>query len=158
MTAHLILSRRGWVILLLVLAFDPLRCSRPTTQAVAAELPPSIVITEGKTAQGFPYVSGGVGADERAALEERGKAFNVKLAFAEQRGPYLADVNVMIVDGKGAEILSLASAGPWFYIQLPPGRYNVKATYNGQTKEIRNLQVPKDKAVSRVLTWNLALE
>jgi len=158
MTAHLILSRRGWVILLLVLAFDPLRCSRPTTQAVAAELPPSIVITEGKTAQGFPYVSGGVGADERAALEERGKAFNVKLAFAEQRGPYLADVNVMIVDGKGAEILFLASAGPWFYIQLPPGRYNVKATYNGQTKEIRNLQVPKDKAVSRVLTWNLALE
>jgi hypothetical protein len=158
MTAHLILSRRGWVILLLVLAFDPLRCSRPTTQAVAAEFPPSIVITEGKTAQGFPYVSGGVGADERAALEERGKAFNVKLAFAEQRGPYLADVNVMIVDGKGAEILFLASAGPWFYIQLPPGRYNVKATYNGQTKEIRNLQVPKDKAVSRVLTWNLALE
>jgi hypothetical protein len=158
MTAHLILSRRGWVILLLALAFDPLRCSRPTTQAVAAELPPSIVITEGKTAQGFPYVSGGVGADERAALEERGKAFNVKLAFAEQRGPYLADVNVMIVDGQGAEILSLASAGPWFYIQLPPGRYNVKATYNGQTKEIRNLQVPKDKAVSRVLTWNLALE
>ena len=36
MIAHLILSRRGWVILLLVLAFDPLRCSRPTTQAVAA--------------------------------------------------------------------------------------------------------------------------
>jgi hypothetical protein len=158
MIARLILSQRGWVVLLLVLAFDPLRCSRPTTQAVAAEFPPSIVITEGKTAQGFPYVSGGVGADERAALEERGKAFNVKLAFAEQRGPYLADVNVMIVDGKGAEILSLASAGPWFYIHLPPGRYNVKATYNGQTKEIRNLQVPKDKAVSRVLTWNLALE
>ena len=158
MIARLILSRQGWVVLLLVLAFDPLRCSRPTTQAVAAEFPPSIVITEGKTAQGFPYVSGGVGSDERAALEERGKAFNVKLAFAEQRGPYLADVNVMIVDGKGAEILSLASAGPWFYIQLPPGRYNVKATYNGQTKEIRNLQVPKDKAVSRVLTWNLALE
>jgi len=158
MIARLILSRQGWVVLLLVLAFDPLRCSRPTTQAVAAEFPPSIVITEGKTAQGFPYLSGGVGSDERAALEERGKAFNVKLAFAEQRGPYLADVNVMIVDGKGAEILSLASAGPWFYIQLPPGRYNVKATYKGQTQGIRNLQVAKDKALSRTLTWNLAEE
>ena len=156
MTARLILSRRGWVILLLVLAFDPLRCSRPT--AVAAELPPSIVITEGKTAQGFPYLSGGVGSDERAALEERGKAFNVKLAFAERLGPYLADVNVMIVDGKGAEILFLASAGPWFYIHLPPGRYNVKAIYKGQTKEISNLRVPRDKAVRHVLTWNLALE
>jgi hypothetical protein len=102
--------------------------------------------------------SGGVGSHERTALEERGKTFNVKLAFAEQRGPYLADVIVMIVDGKGAEILSLASAGPWFYIQLPPGRYNVKATYRVQTKEIRSLQVLKDKAVRHVLTWNLALE
>ena len=145
-------------ILLFILVFDPLRCTMPATITDAAEFPPSIVITEGKTAQGFPYVSGGVGSDERAALEERGKAFNLKLAFAEQRGPYLADVNVMIVDGKGAEILSLASAGPWFYIHLPPGSYNVKATYGGQTKEIRNLQVPKDKAVRHVLTWNLALE
>jgi hypothetical protein len=158
MTAHLILSLRIWAILLLALAFDPLRCSRPTTEAIAAELPPSIVITEGKTAQRFLYLSGGVGADERAALEERGKAFNVKLVFAEQHGPFLADVKVAIDDGKGTEIVSLTSVGPWFYIQLPPGPYNVNATYKGQTQEIRNLQVAKDKALRRTLTWNLAEE
>jgi hypothetical protein len=145
-------------ILLLILVFDPLRCTVPATITDAAEFPPSIVITEGKTTQGFQYLSGGVGSDERAALDERGKAFNVKLAFAEQRGPYLADVNVMIVDAKGIEILSLASAGPWFYIHLPPGRYNVKATYGGQTKEIRNLQLAKDQAARHVLTWNLGSE
>jgi hypothetical protein len=156
MKARLISSPRIWAILLLALVFDPLRCSRPT--AVAAEFPPSIVITEGKTAQGFSYLSGGVGSDERAALEERGKAFAVKLVFAEQRGPFVANVHVAIDDGKGTEIVSLASVGPWFYIHLPPGRYNVKATYMGETKEIRNLQLQKDKAVRHVLTWNLPLE
>jgi hypothetical protein len=158
MTAHLILSRRGWVILLLALAFDPLRCSRPTTQAVAAEFPPSIIVTEGKTAQGYPYLSGGVGSDEREAMEERGKAFNLKLAFAEARGPFLADVRVVIADAKGVEIFSVDSAGPWFYIELPPGRYNVKATYKGQTKELRNVPVPRDKAAKRTLAWVLGEE
>jgi hypothetical protein len=145
-------------ILLLILVFDPLRCTMPTTRAIAAQFPPSIVITEGKTAQGFPYLSGGVGSDERDALEERGKGFNLKLVFAERRGPFLADVRIVIADGKGAEVISLASAGPWFYIQLPPGRYNVKAVYKEQAKEIRNLELAKNKTVRRTLVWNLAEE
>lgn len=148
----------GWATLLLVLAYEPLRCTMPTTLAVAAQFPPTIVITEGQTSLGYPYLTGGVGSDERAALEERGKTFNLKLAFAERRGPFLADVNVVITDRKGAEILSLASAGPWFYMQLPPGSYNVTATYKKQTNELRNLQLPKGLAIKRTLVWNLAEE
>jgi hypothetical protein len=34
----------------------------------------------------------------------------------------------------------------------------VKATYKGQIQGFRNLQVAKDKALSRTLTWNLAEE
>jgi hypothetical protein len=155
MTARLILSRRIWAIALFALAIDPLGYGRST---LAAQFPPSIVITEGKTAQGFSYMSGGVGSDERAVLEERGKAFNVKLVFAEQRGPFLADVKVVIDDGKGTEIVALASVGPWLYIHLPPGRYNVKATYMGETKELRNLHVAKDKSVKLALTWSLPMD
>lgn len=150
--------RPHWAFLLLVLAIDPLRCTMPTTRVGAAQFPPTIAITEGKTSQGYPYLTGGVGSDERTALEEQGKAFNLKLAFAERRGPFLADVNVVITDRKGAEILSLASAGPWFYMQLPPGNYNVKATYRNHTNELRNLQLPKGQAIKRTLVWNLAEE
>jgi hypothetical protein len=97
------------LILLLVLAFDPSRCAAPTALTVAADFSPLMVITEGKTAQGFPYLSGGVGAYERKGLEQRGKAFNVKLAFAERRGACLADVRVVIGDGTGGEIVSLTN-------------------------------------------------
>jgi hypothetical protein len=54
-------------------------------------------------------LSGGVDAYERKGLEQRGKAFNVKLAFAERRGACLADVRVVIGDGTGGEIVSLTN-------------------------------------------------
>jgi hypothetical protein len=156
MRAGAILAWRIWLNVFLALTFDPFRCSIPS--AAAAEFPPSIVITEGKTAQGFSYMSGGVGSDERAAMEERGKAFNVKLVFAAEHGPFLADVTVVIDGEQGTEIASFASVGPWFYVHLPPGRYGVKATYMGKTKGIRNLQVAKDKTLTLGLTWSLPVD
>ena len=106
-------------LLFMALIVDPLRCYAPV--AVAARFPPAILITEGKTAQGFPYISGGVSTDERERMETEGKSYNVKLAFAERRGAYLSDVKVVIEGAKGAEIVSVTTNGPWFFIQLPPG-------------------------------------
>jgi hypothetical protein len=40
-------------------------------------------------------------------------------------------------------------------MQLPAGTYTVKATLGGVTREIKNLTVPKDKAVQRTLIWDL---
>lgn len=58
--------------LLLLLFAEPFRCGGPIPQATAAQFPPTIVIVEGKTAHGFPYLSGGVSSDEREIIEERG--------------------------------------------------------------------------------------
>jgi hypothetical protein len=140
---------------LALLVFDPVRCCVPKTVALAAEFPPAIMITEGKTAQGYPYLSGGVGSDERIAMEERGKAFNVKFIFAETSGPFLATVNLEIFGSKNEAILSFTTTGPWFYIQLPPGIYNVKATFAGQSKQAKALRVGKDKRVQRTFVWDL---
>jgi hypothetical protein len=118
-------------------------------------MPPGVIITEGKTQQGFPYLSGGISTDEREVMEAWGKAYNVKLSFAEKKGPYLSDVKLTIEAAKGSEIITMTTTGPWFYIQLPAGAYTVKATLNGVTKEIKNLAVPKDKAVQRTLIWDL---
>jgi len=117
--------------------------------------PPSIVITEGKTAQGFPYLYGGVGSDEREMIEARGKAYNVKFSFAAQGGAFLSDVQLVIADAKGGELISLITDGPLFFIQLPPGIYAVSATFRNETKEIRALAVVKDKTVRRTLIWDL---
>ena len=79
-------SLRFVLFLVFPLAFDPLRCAMPRAESATTETPPWIVITEGKTAQGFSYLCGGVGSDEGEIMEEKGKAYNVKLSFAAKGG------------------------------------------------------------------------
>ena len=146
-----------YLALLLVAAIpDLVLCGVPTTDAIAAETPSGVMITQGKTDQGFPYISGGVSTNEREIIEAAGKAYNVKLSFADKRGPYLSEVRLVIEGAKAAQIIAMTTPGPLFYIQLPPGNYAVKATFNGETKEIKRLEVPKDKMIQRTLVWDLA--
>lgn len=141
------------VALVAAVSLEPARA--PSADLRAAEPPPALAITEGKTPQGFPYLFGGVSSDEREAIEGRAKDYNVKLIFAEKNGPFVAGVTVTIADAKGAEIASVATDGPWFLILLPPGQYNVKATFQGQTKEVKNLTVRKNEIVRQTLVWDL---
>jgi hypothetical protein len=97
---------KNLALLLALLVFDPVRCVAPQTAVLEAQFPPAIVINRGITAQGYVYLSGGVGSDERLALEERAKGFNVKLVFAATDGSYLAGVKLDIADRKSEAILS----------------------------------------------------
>jgi hypothetical protein len=154
MNRHAILSAI-FAILPAVLSAEPLRCGMPTVESLAAEIPPAVMIARGTTAQGFDYLSGGVSSEERQILKESAKAYNVQIAFAEKRGGYLADVNLVIQGGKGQEVVAVSGSGPLFYIQLPPGDYSLRATYNGETKQIKHFQVPKGRSVLQTLIWNL---
>jgi hypothetical protein len=144
-----------WAFGLLALSLEPTRCGLQPVTGQAAEIPPAIVITEGKTTQGFPYLFGGVSSNEREAMEKRAKDYNLKLVFAEKNGPYLSDVGVALASVKDGEIFAMAINGPWFYIQLPPGTYQAKATFKGQTKQIKNLRVTKDKPAQQTFIWDL---
>ena len=59
----------------------------PQAESRFTRTPPAIIITEGKTAQGFRYLHGGVGSDEREMMEKKEAAYNVKLSFAAKGGP-----------------------------------------------------------------------
>jgi hypothetical protein len=155
MQSKVLLKERWGLVMLLLLSMEPTRCGVPTTNAVAAQFPPTIIITEGKTSQGFQYLFGGISSDEREAMEERAKGYNLKLVFAEKRGAFVSGVTVTIANAKGAEIAALKTEGPWFYIQLPPGDYSIKARLRGEMKQINNLAVPKDKRVQQSLIWDL---
>ena len=155
MTTEFKISVGCSLLFILTLSAEPFRCGIPTTDSLAAETSPGVVITQGKTRQGFPYLAGGVSSNEREIIEELGKVYNVKLSFAEKRGPYLADVRLVIEGINGAEIIAVTASGPLFYIQLPTGSYTIKATFNGQTKEIKRLEVPKGKRIQQTLTWDL---
>ncbi|HEY7168839.1 MAG TPA: carboxypeptidase-like regulatory domain-containing protein [Candidatus Binatia bacterium] len=143
------------VLLLLFAAHEPLRCGIPTMYSEAHEFPHGVTILQAETPQGFPYVSGGVSSDEREIIEELGKSYNLKLTFAEKRGSYLADVTVVITGTKGTEIIVVNTLGPFFYIRLPPGVYTITARFQGEIKRIKDLRLPKDKKVTRTITWDL---
>jgi hypothetical protein len=81
-----------------------------------------------KSEKGAPYMSGGIGVEERNQMRQAAKEYNLGLSFAGKSRGYLTDVGVVITDDKGKQILSAANTGPWFYVQLPPGKYTVKAT------------------------------
>ncbi|MGH7830518.1 MAG: hypothetical protein ACREP8_10110 [Candidatus Binatia bacterium] len=110
------------------------------------------------TDQGFRYMSGGVGLEEREVMESWGANYNLKLTFAGLSGHYLSDVRIVIQDSNGKEIISTVTNGPWLYVQVSPGVYDIKATFEGETREIQNLRVPEGQRVSRFFHWDLDQE
>ena len=148
------LDVKFWLFSLLVIVSDPLRCGMPRTDLLAAEIPALNTITEGKTAQGYPYLAGGVSSNEREFFVERSRDFNLRLSFAGRKGPYIADVDLVIEAAKGVELIRMLVDGPLFFIRLPDGNYVAKATFNGETKRV-DVKLLKDKGVHYTLLWDL---
>ena len=85
--------------------------------------------------RGIRYVSGGIGLGEREELRALSPQFNLRLMFAMHgSGNYLADVQVRILDSRGAAVLNATAQGPYFLTQLPPGRYTVEVSTLDQTQ------------------------
>lgn len=113
-------------------------------------------ILMGATDQGFRFMSGGVGLEERRIMESWGADYNLRLAFAEASGDYLSGVKVVVEDQDGKELISTTTNGPWLYVKLPAGKYDVKATVNGKMTGINDLQLSEGHRVSRILSWDLS--
>jgi hypothetical protein len=97
---------------------------------------PALAVTEGKTAQGEPYVTGGVGASETETLEKQRSRFSLRvLTAAKTSGAFLADAVVKIIDAAGKTVLETKADGPWLYVNLKLGDYKVTATYKTQVKQ-----------------------
>lgn len=106
----------------------------PTVAQEAAVAPQPPIASAGdqpRTANGIAYVSGGVGLAERAALEKIAKNYNLRLVFATKSGSYLADVRVTVSGPQGKSLFSTTAQGPWLFVKLPAGKYQVSATSGG---------------------------
>ncbi|MGQ9659650.1 MAG: carboxypeptidase regulatory-like domain-containing protein [Thermochromatium sp.] len=103
---------------------------------------------------GVPYISGGIGVSGREQMQEVKSRFNLRLLFAVAgSGAYLADVRVRIDDAAGQTLLEAVSQGPWFYANLPPGRYVLHVDYANQV-QTRTIVVPATGAVEQSFYWN----
>ncbi|MBF0516768.1 MAG: hypothetical protein HQK97_06565 [Nitrospirae bacterium] len=117
------------VIILLIIALTALN-----THVTAADEHPTATFQTGSV-NGIDYIAGGVGDDDRDALEAIARAkYNLKLIFATNMGSYLADIPVEITGKGGKKLIEAVSSGPLFFVKLPVGTYTIKATFEGKEK------------------------
>ena len=78
-----------------------------------------------------PYRSGGASMDEFAEMNRLAGDYNMKLVLAAKgSGAYLADVDVTVRSLPGRQVvLETRTEGPLLLAALPPGRYEVSASY-----------------------------
>lgn len=100
-----------------------------------------------------PHVTGGVGDEEREALQAQAKDYNLQLLFAiKGSGEYIASVKLSIFDNAGKPLLAAEGAGPWFYARLPEGRYQVVAETAGN-RQVRWVMTSPDKPTKVYFYW-----
>lgn len=102
---------------------------------------------------GISYITGGVGADERAALRSMAQGDDLEMSFAAQNKEYLGGATISIKDSKGQDVLEAVSDGPLFYAKLPEGTYVVSATVKRQTIT-RKVHVSGNNRQTIYFTWN----
>ena len=77
---------------------------------------------------------GGIGMDDRAAMEAKASEHNLKLTFARKgSGAYLSDVKVVVKNKQGVVLVDTVASGPWLLAKLPAGDYTVSATERDDT-------------------------
>lgn len=84
------------------------------------------------------FVTGGVGELRAQAFERAAGKYPLALEFiraAKPRDEFLADVAVTITDASGTAVLTTTAEGPFLLAKLPPGEYQVSATFERSTQE-----------------------
>jgi len=102
---------------------------------------------------GITYLSGGIGEDEARAIGQA-QGYNLHMTFAiGPENKYVPDVDVTVLNASGQTLLTLSDAGPLVYVQLPPGKYSVVATRNGEERR-DTADVGSGAARKLVFHWN----
>jgi len=104
------------------------------------------------------YLSGGVGKAESVAMRGNAKNYALEVVFVEKSGAleeYLSEVKLQIQDSGKNTALDIDTEGPYFLANLPQGKYQVSAEYNGVVKT-QLVTVSKKKHAKLVFWWRTA--
>jgi len=104
-------------------------------------------------AAGVRYFSAGVGLEERQAEYP---PFSLKLVFTAGGKPYLAGVEVTIQPAKKGTTIHIPGEhveGPWLFVDLPSGVYDVTATHGDHKQRLKGVKVEKGRQKTLHLRW-----
>ena len=101
------------------------------------------------------WMSGGIGLDESQAMQQAARDWPLTIEFARRdgaRSDYLADVEVLVRDGRGHEVLGTRAQGPFLMAKLAPGRYTVEAARGDQVLR-RDVQIRAGQPARVLMLW-----
>ncbi|MCC6968111.1 MAG: hypothetical protein IT391_17710 [Nitrospira sp.] len=99
------------------------------------------------------YFSAGIGQVERAANYP---PFSLKLVFTAGGKPFVSGVAVTLRQATGGTAVTVPqehNTGPWLFIDLPDGTYEVSATLGGVTQQVNNLTVRRGHITTQHVRW-----
>lgn len=127
-------------------------CLLAAGAARAAEMASSDDYLHVQKIENIPYLSGGVGVEERDRLKSMAADDNLALSFSLVNGHYLGGAEVTIKDHNGKELIEAAADGPLFFAKLPAGHYIVEATAMGKTIT-RAVNIPANGQAHIFFAW-----
>lgn len=102
---------------------------------------------------GVRYLTGGLGANERAWLRRHGPSYPVALQFSKgERGAFVSSVEVIIRTSNGQVLFEATTDGPLIYIDLANGNYEATVRYQGQERTFE-LRVPANERTGRSINF-----
>lgn len=99
------------------------------------------------------YFSAGIGQVEREATYP---PFPLKLVFTAGGKPFVTGVEIVVRHSNGATVLTVPReqvTGPWLFLDLPDGTYEVAATLGGQTQQVKGITVRRGHVTTQHVRW-----
>ena len=99
------------------------------------------------------YFTAGVGMEER---QTDYPPFSLKLVFTAGGKPYLTGVEVAIRTSQGETVASIPKEqidGPWLFVDLPSGTYDITAAYGTQKRSTKGVRIVSGKQKTLYLRW-----
>ncbi len=88
----------------------------------------------GQTALGTASLSGGASYEDLVDMHRQRRKFNLWVVTAALKsGAHMADVKVTVRDAQQRIVFDNTLEGPWLFLQLPRGRYEVQAQWADET-------------------------
>lgn len=108
-----------------------------------------------QTQGNITYISGGIGEDEAAAIKAESKSWPLSIEFSKHlvsQDLWVAQVYLRILDSKGKALFDTTVDGPIFLGKVPPGNYELLATYQGVMKR-RVIEIKQGQHIKESFNW-----
>jgi hypothetical protein len=105
-------------------------------------------------AAGIHFINGGIGDEEREQLKAQENEYNVQVMLSAPNGEFISNVRLRLMDAKGAPLVDVADAGPYFFVKLAPGTYTLETTNPGEAAKQVKIKAPAKGALKKHIVYN----